>query len=190
MSGEPLRILTVCTHNRTRSVMTAAMIQSLLDDRLGGGAAVVRSAGFGPPDMPAIPDAVDAMQRRGLDVSRHRSRQVTADVVEPADLILTAERDHVVRIATISRDTFGRAMTLPEFLTRSAAHLGRDDLTLAEWSAELTADRTAGEYLRADVPEIADPTGSAPRIFEAAVVEMERDCVDVAGLITAFGRPS
>jgi len=39
------------------------------------------------------------MKRRGFDTSQHRSRKVTADNVGPADLILTSERNHVVKIA-------------------------------------------------------------------------------------------
>jgi protein-tyrosine-phosphatase len=72
-----LKILTVCTHNRTRSVMSIAMLQAGFDQRLGSGRAVERSLGFGPKDVPAISVAVDAMQRRGLDVPGHRSRWVT-----------------------------------------------------------------------------------------------------------------
>ncbi|MFT7393170.1 MAG: protein-tyrosine phosphatase, partial [Candidatus Azotimanducaceae bacterium] len=112
----PLKILTVCSHNRTRSVMTMVMLQSMLDARLGDGAAIVQSLGFGPEDMASIPDAVDAMKRRGFDTSGHRSRKVTAENVGLADLILTSERDHVVKIAALSPQAYRQTMTLPEFL--------------------------------------------------------------------------
>ena len=95
----PLRILTVCSHNRTRSVMMAALLDQLLTERLGADSVVVRSSGFGPPGLPAIDDAVRAMRRRGLDVSHHRSTTTTSALVDGADLIITAERDHVVKIA-------------------------------------------------------------------------------------------
>ena len=36
-STAPLRILTVCSHNRTRSVMMAALFESMLTERLGAG---------------------------------------------------------------------------------------------------------------------------------------------------------
>lgn len=183
-SPGPLKVLTVCTHNRTRSVMTAAMLQSALDHGLGGGAALVRSAGFGPPDMPPIDDAVSAMDKRGLDVSGHRSRRVTAEIVAGADLVLAAERDHVVQIATMERSVFARTMTLPEFLELASA-APRGTGGLAEWAGSLTADRTPGDYLRADVPEIFDPTGSAPRIFDASVQEMEGWCNEAARFIVA-----
>jgi protein-tyrosine-phosphatase len=97
--------------------MTMAMLQRMLDERLGRGVVAVRSLGFGPEDMASIPDAVDAMKRRSLDTSGHRSRKVTKDNIEPADLVLTSERDHVVKIAAISTDAYRRTMTMPEFLT-------------------------------------------------------------------------
>ena len=55
--GRPLRILTVCSFNRTRSVMTAAMLDSMLEARVGPEAAVVKSAGCVSPGYPAIPAA-------------------------------------------------------------------------------------------------------------------------------------
>jgi protein-tyrosine-phosphatase len=177
-STAPVRVLTVCTHNRTRSVMMAALLRSE-SDRLD-----VRSAGFGPAGLPAIPDAVDAMRRRGLDVSSHRSAQVDGEALEWADVILTAERDHVVRIAAIEPDAFGRALTLPEFLERLDG--------VRPWSSdprarvrELTTGRTAAQYLRDPIGEIADPTGWSPRAFEAAVVELDERCALAAAALVA-----
>jgi protein-tyrosine phosphatase len=175
-----VRILTVCSHNRTRSVMMAALLRSMLGERLGADGVQIRSSGFGPLDLPAIDDAVDAMRRRGLDVSAHRSSATTASLVDGADLILTAERDHVVKIAALSPDAFRRALTLPEFLAAAAEGAADPDAALRPWVESLTADRSAGAYLRDSVPEVADPTGSPPRAFEAAVVAIEQQCREVA----------
>ncbi len=180
-AADPFRILTVCTHNRTRSVMMAALIGSMLDDRLGAGAVVIESAGFGPPDIPAIADAVDAMRRRGLDVSAHRSRQATAEIVRSADLILTAERDHVVRIASLDPAAFRRSMTLPEFITAASRSFSTDRGTA--WVQELTGSRTAQAYLRDPIEEVDDPTGLPGRAFEAAVVDIEGQCSMAAAVI-------
>lgn len=180
---EPLKILTVCSHNRTRSVMTMAMLQRNLDERLGSGAAIVRSLGFGPEDIASIPDAVDAMQRRGLDTSAHRSRKVTKDNVEVADLVLTAELDHVIKIATISPDAYRRTMTMPEFLALGESSEPVHGESLREWVTSLTEQRTTRDYINGDVAEIVDPTGSAPRAFEKSVVRMETMCEQVTRLI-------
>ncbi len=181
----PLKILTVCSHNRTRSVMTMAMLQRNLDERLGRGAAIVRSLGFGPEDIPSIPDAVDAMRRRGLDTSAHRSRKVVKDNIEPADLVLTSERDHVVKIAAISPDAYRRSMTMPEFLAAAELRGPAPGESLREWVTGLTEQRTARDYLSGDVAEIFDPTGSASRAFEKSVVGMEEMCAQATRLIAS-----
>jgi protein-tyrosine-phosphatase len=163
--------------------MMAAMLGAMATERLGDGAIQIRSSGFGPVDIPAIDDAVDAMRRRGLDVSSHRSSSTTASLVDGADLILTAERDHVVKVAALSPDAFRQALTLPEFI---AAAVSGGDVTapdLRAWVRSLTQQRTAGGYLRRAVPEVADPTGSPPRAFEAAVVALEQQCREVVTLL-------
>ena len=165
--------------------MMAAMLRSMLIDRLGDGWIQIRSSGFGPVDLPAIDDAVDAMRRRGLDVTAHRSSTTAASLVDGADLILTAERDHVVKIAAMSPDAFRRAMTLPEFLARASKGGHDADLDLRSWVESLTEVRTAGVYLREPIPEVADPTGSVPRAFEAAVVTIEQQCREVVAHLTA-----
>jgi protein-tyrosine phosphatase len=187
---EPLKILTVCSHNRTRSVMTMAMLQRMLDERLGGGTAVVRSLGFGPEDIASIPDAVDAMKRRGLDTSRHRSRKVTKHNIEPADLVLTSERDHVVKIAAISPDAYRRSMTMPEFLALAELNEPMVGQSLRDWATGLTEQRAARDYINGDVAEIFDPTGSAPRAFEKSVVGMETMCEQATRLIAAVVDPA
>jgi protein-tyrosine-phosphatase len=165
--------------------MMAALLGSMLGDRLGDHAVQTRSSGFGPAGLPAIDDAVHAMRRRGLDVSAHRSAATTVSLVDGADLILTAERDHVVKIATLSPGAFRRAMTLPEFLDLAGA--GRDDVgvDVRSWVESLTARRTAGRYLREPIPEVADPTGSIPRAFESAVVALEQQCREATDLLAA-----
>jgi protein-tyrosine phosphatase len=186
-AGSAVRILTVCTHNRTRSVMMAAMLGSVLEARSGHGAVVVRSAGFGLGDLPPIDAAVDAMARRGLDVSGHRSRTVTAALADGADVILTAEREHVVKIAALAPSAFARAMTLPEFLDLARPSLGaarpEHGGDMRAWVESLTAGRTAPGYLSDRVAEVLDPTGSPRRAFEAAVAVLEQQCTRAADLL-------
>jgi len=186
-----VRILAVCSHNRTRSVMMAALLESLLTERLDEGAVQLRSSGFGPAGLPPIDDAVDAMERRGLDISAHRSSPTTVSLVDGADLILTAERDHVVKVAALSTEAFRRAMTLPEFLA-AAAGTGHDhEADIRSWVQSLTEQRTAVAYLREPVPEVADPTGSLHRAFESAVVTIEQQCREAAShLVTQLAARS
>jgi protein-tyrosine-phosphatase len=203
-----LRILAVCTHNRTRSVMFAALLEALLGDQLGRDAVAVKSSGFAPVGLPPIPDAVDAMRRRGLDVSAHRSSVTTLTLVDGADLILTAERDHVVKIAGLSSAAFRRTFTLPEFVVGAATGIDQDHAEgitgsveprgrasvravpdrVADWAEQLSSPRRAAEYLRDPVPEVADPTGSSPPLFEVAVQEIERQCREAAEHLIRLAR--
>ncbi len=162
--------------------MMAALLGKAFDDRLGPGVVEIRSSGFGPVGLPAIDEAVAAMSRRGLDVSAHRSSATDRDVVEATDVVLTAERDHVVRVASLSPAAFGRALTLPEFLGRVAdSPLPGGDVET--WVRALTSERTAREYLRQRVAEVDDPTGTFGRAFEQAVVQIEQQCNQAADVL-------
>jgi len=179
MDPEPLQVLTVCTHNRTRSVMSMALLQAGFDRRLGPGRVVVESLGFGPEGYPAIESAIDAMRRRGLDVSAHRSRRVTAERVDTADLILASERQHVVKLAAESPTASRRSFTLPEFTGLLASDPPVHGRPLAEWATDLSEPRRPVDYLRGQVPEVVDPTGWSKRRFEKATSQVEALCDEV-----------
>lgn len=164
--------------------MSMAMIRHGLESRLGVGSVEVWSLGFGPEGLPAIREAVEAMQRRGLDVSGHRSRKVTSGRIESADLVLTSERQHVVGIAGLSSTMFRRTLTLPEFLERAEADPDAAGRSLAEWTTDLTADRTPAGYLRASVPEVDDPTGLRRQRFEDATAHIESMCAAAVDAIS------
>lgn len=52
----------------------------------------INSAGLGALiDHPADPAAQQLMQKRGIDISAHRARQITATMIHHADLILVME---------------------------------------------------------------------------------------------------
>jgi protein-tyrosine-phosphatase len=168
--------------------MIEAMLDSMLRERLGAGSVDVHSSGFGPVGLPPIDEAVEAMRRRGVDISSHRSTATTRELVERADVILTAERQHVVKIAALSPDAFRQAMTLPEFLAAAASSAsGEADEAdgVRSWIRSITEHRTASAYLREPVPEVADPTGSVSRVFESAVVTIEQQCREVAALLVS-----
>jgi protein-tyrosine phosphatase len=97
-----LTILFVCTGNTCRSPMAAALCRKLLADRLGGEegvqarSIVVRSCGvFASEGVPASPEAVEVMSRRGADLTRHRSEPLTAEAIHQADYIFAMTQNHV-----------------------------------------------------------------------------------------------
>jgi protein-tyrosine-phosphatase len=90
-------VLFVCTGNICRSPMAAAILVHLLQER-GVDDIDVRSAGTAPWDgSPASEGSYLVSLEHGLDLSSHRSRQLTTDIVADADLILGMSSNHVER---------------------------------------------------------------------------------------------
>ncbi len=168
-----LDILTVCTHNRTRSVMMSALLESHL--RAAGVHVHVHSAGTTAAGQPAMERAVRLLAARGLHVDRHRSRPIDAAVVKAADLIITAEQHHVVAIAGQWPEAFACTFTLPELVVRAESVGRRNGRPLREWLGEVGEGRTAAfDYLEAtDIPEVADPTGRSPAVWDESFARID-----------------
>ncbi|MFL5359908.1 MAG: low molecular weight phosphotyrosine protein phosphatase, partial [Myxococcales bacterium] len=74
------RVLMVCTGNICRSPMAQVLLADALKKR--GIDVAVESAGLGAlVGHPADPIAVKLMQARGLDLSGHRGRQLTREII-------------------------------------------------------------------------------------------------------------
>ncbi len=98
--------------------------------------------------------------------------------------MLTAERDHVIRIASIDPAAYRRALTLPEFIgAASRRRRRRRPRSFASWLQALTGPRTSLAYLRDPIEEVDDPTGLPARAFEAAAVDIEAQCSMAAAVI-------
>lgn len=168
-----LDILSVCTHNRTRSVLIGALLEAHL--RTAGVASHIQSAGTAADGQQPIEHAIRLLAARGIDVDDHISRPIAADDVRAADLILTAEQQHVVAIAGQWPDAFARTFTLPELVARARSVGPRDDRSLAEWLREIGVDRpTALDYLDAtDILEVADPTGKSRAVWDASFSQID-----------------
>jgi protein-tyrosine-phosphatase len=93
-----VRVLFVCTGNVCRSPMAAAILTHLLAER-GVTDIEVASAGTAPWDgAPASEGSYLVSLEHGLDLSGHRSRQLTTDLVAGADLVLGMGEHHVERV--------------------------------------------------------------------------------------------
>ena len=94
MSGETLlRVLFVCTGNTCRSPMAAAA----LVDELGPDAERVEVRSAGTPALEGQPASTGTRQvalAQGMDLSAHRARRVTAQLVRDADFVIVMEPHH------------------------------------------------------------------------------------------------
>jgi len=86
----PASVLVICNGNIFRSPFAAAVLRRALELR-GLGRVRVDSAGFAGPGRPTPADAVAAAARRGVDLTRHSSQLVMADLVRAADLIVVMD---------------------------------------------------------------------------------------------------
>jgi protein arginine phosphatase len=110
------KILLVCTGNICRSPLAAALMQHALAEREVDGIAV-SSAGTGAWDgAPVSEGAYLVGLEQGLDLSAHRARLLTRDLVEQSDLILTMARHHRARVEELGGE--GRVFVLGEYAGR------------------------------------------------------------------------
>jgi protein-tyrosine phosphatase len=97
-----VHVLLVCTGNTCRSPMAAALLTKLLAESSGVKPAKLSDRGFKVTSAgtgaiigaPAAPQAVEVMQRYGMDLRDHRAQALTADLIQRADCILTMTASH------------------------------------------------------------------------------------------------
>ncbi len=88
-------ILFICTGNLCRSPMAEGLMKRKLADRGLDAKHQVQSAGtWAVNGRPASENAIAVMKERGIDISAHIARTVTAEDVAEATLILVMTRDH------------------------------------------------------------------------------------------------
>lgn len=94
------KVLLICTGNTCRSPMAMTLVRKAL----GPDAAnyVVESAGVSAHDEPASEHAQTVMQERGLDLSQHRSRRLTREMLDDADIVFTLSQSHYAAAKRLS----------------------------------------------------------------------------------------
>jgi len=124
------------------------MAQALVDFRMPRswrGKVEVSSAGTAAVDrMPPAPKAVAVLAERGIDLSRHRSRGITAEMIKDSDLVIAMQEAHREEILALAPGSETKVIVFGEL------EPGRDD------------------------PEVVDPIGGDEKTYRGTREELER----------------
>lgn len=115
-------ILFVCTGNSCRSPMAEHLFRHELARRLGRQPDELDALGFGVMSagtmagqgMPASAGALEEMERRGIDLSRHQSQAVTVELVHHAERIYVMSPEHQSAVRELVPGAASRIVMLDE----------------------------------------------------------------------------
>jgi L-threonylcarbamoyladenylate synthase len=103
-------ILFVCSGNTCRSPMAEALAKRILAEKLQTtpeqlerkGITVLSAGAFAFPGARATPQAAEAVQELGGDLSGHRARPLSIELIHQADLIFTMSRSHAEAVRALA----------------------------------------------------------------------------------------
>lgn len=108
-------VLFVCTGNSCRSAMAEAILRKRLAE-LGKKNIDVRSAGVRALNgLPPSDETIEVMKEEGVDVSGFRTKNITVDMIEKSDLILTMEEAHKNEISVLVPEAGSKTYLLKEY---------------------------------------------------------------------------
>jgi protein-tyrosine phosphatase len=170
-SADLFELVLICTGNRARSPIAEGYLRRLLADL------PVHVHSLGTLELegaPALPEALEAASRAGLDLSAHRSRALGGQDLSEADLVLGFEMSHLAAAVVDGGAARERVFSLPELvelIDRTDASDEKDPIVRARQTiAAANVLRVAG----AQPAELADPIGQSPK-FHRETVERIRD---------------
>jgi sulfate adenylyltransferase len=164
-TDDPIRVLFVCTANICRSPYLELRARQLLGPDSG---VEVSSAGTHGFDSSPVSDTMTAeFTRRGTEVDGFRSRAATGEMVDAADLVLTAEANHRTRLLEDRPAAFRKIFTLGQFVASTRAA----DPSLR--GRELLAALQSRRVPPSPDHDIDDPYRRGPEAARQAAVTME-----------------
>ncbi len=153
------------------------MAEALLRHRLTalGVDARVASAGLLRPGQPASEHGVEILRARGLDMSAHRSRAMTRELLSSTDLVLAMAREHVREAVVLDPALWPRTFTLKELVRRGeAAGPRRPEEPLDAWLRRVGEGRRVAELTGSSpLDDVEDPYGGPRSAYERLLVELD-----------------
>lgn len=186
-------ILAVCTGNVCRSPAIEMMLRSGVGRYPGVGSAVgVGSAGTRAlVDRPVAPRMAEALTAAGVEVAPFRSRQLTADVIEGADVVLAAGREHRSALSRLRPDRIDSFFTVAELARYAELLVSRQPtgaVEAADGVGELIQfaidNRGIVTPRRPEDDDVEDPWGRSRRVHRRVTGLLARHVGTILGAVT------
>lgn len=103
------KILFVCTGNTCRSPMAEGIFNKMAG--INNWSALAESAGIMVTETAVSENSLAVCKENGIDISKHISRQLTREMIEDSDVILTMTKSHKMIF-----DGLSKVFTLSEYV--------------------------------------------------------------------------
>jgi protein-tyrosine phosphatase len=197
VSAGPFRVLHVCTGNICRSPMAEHLMRAMVRQEWPDQAhrLEISSAGtWGHTGSPMEPFALTTLAERGVDGAPFRARELVAEHVAGADLVLAATRDHRAAAVVLHPRAAARTFTLREF-SRLTADVTADTLPDGDLVERAQALVRLAAQRRGLVPpqrpsddDLADPYQAPASAFGACADLVTASLQGPVGLLVAGSR--
>lgn len=174
----PFTVLMVCTANYCRSPIAEQLLTAATTARFGAGWWSVTSAGTAAYSLRPIHEhSAQVLRSRHAFTEDHRSRLLDVGMLQDADLVLTATREHRSAVVRLLPAAIGRTFTMLQFARLTGAVPALGGANPAQLGRELVIAAKAARPLLQPVPpqqdDLPDPMGRPLADFERCAARLD-----------------